>query len=129
MTINKPLGITSRLLPGVLVADGEMSLDYSKNPGRGTATRYHWYIDIPAGSFDGEDLQSGQQGGGLQEGFASLLSFLTAAVESYKYKGTDGENADLFPLPVVEWASQNSSELEMLAYELGEAERDSVIAE
>jgi hypothetical protein len=49
-----------------------------------------------------------------------LLSFLSAAAESYRYKGMEGENADLFPAEVTAWAAQYSDELSMLAFELEE---------
>lgn len=58
-----------------------------------------------------------------QEMLATLLTFLGAAAESYSYRqrtGRNGENEDLFPAPVVEWAYQNSDELSMLAMELEE---------
>ena len=67
-----------------------------------------------------DDLQSGCQGGNLQQGFESLLSLLGAAGESYRYKAMDGENSSLFPEPVTMWASLNISELEMASLELEE---------
>lgn len=84
--------------------------------------RYRWFIDIGAQEFTGGDLQSGCQGGDLRDGLGSLLSFLGAAVESYRYAGADGENADSFPLPVVEWAAQNSDEISMSQLEIEENE-------
>jgi hypothetical protein len=48
---------------------------------------------------------------------------LDACGESYGYglrTGQSGENADLFPEQVAEWAYQNSDELSMLACELEE---------
>lgn len=124
MIINEPCVITSRLLPGVRVGQGEdageVSIEYAKRDGRDGRARYQWHIDIAAGEFSGDDLQSGCGGGSLQEGLESLLSFLGAAAESCRYKGMEGENANLFPQPVVEWACQNSDELGTLACELEE---------
>lgn len=106
---------------------GTVQLEYSTLPGDSGRTRYKWTIDLPDGlEFGGTDLQSGCQGGSLQEGFESLLSFLTAAADSYRYRGMDWEeiteddNASLFPRAVVEWAYQNSSELELLSLEIEE---------
>jgi hypothetical protein len=48
---------------------------------------------------------------------AALLSFLSAAGESYAYAGADGETADLFPLPVAEWAAEFADELAMASEE------------
>lgn len=131
MTITQPCQITSRLLPGVRIGDAELSIEYAKRPGHEGRTRYQWHLDIPAGEFAGDDLQSGAQGGSLQSGLASLLSFLGAAGEAYAYQmrtGHESDNADLFPAPVMEWAHQYSDELGMLACEIEEAETP-IIAE
>ena len=45
-----------------------------------------------------------------RKAFGSLLSFLLACVESQP----EGENADLFPAHVAEWADQYSYELNVL---------------
>jgi hypothetical protein len=60
-------------------------------------------------------LKSGCQGGTEREGMESLLSFLTAAAEAYRYTmrtGRESDNSELFPAFVVEWAYQNDSELQ-----------------
>jgi hypothetical protein len=64
----------------------------------------------------GSDLRSGCGGGGLQETFESLLSFLGAAGEAYPNR----ENAGLFPKAVCEWAKANSDELAILQCEIQE---------
>jgi hypothetical protein len=74
----------------------------------------------------GEDLKSGVGGGSLQEGFASLLAFLEAAAESYRYQfhtGRQGENVDLFPAEVIAWAYQHSDEIGMLRWAIEESGR------
>ncbi len=84
-------------------------------------TQYGVFIDLPDGSeHEISDLRSGCQGGSLQEGFSSLLSFLGAAAESYRYSEEQGENSDLFPLPVTQWAADNSDEISMLRLEIDE---------
>lgn len=73
----------------------------------------------------GQDLKSGIGGGSLQQGMVSLLSFLAACGESYGYKlrtGRDGENYDLFPPAIAEWAYQNSDELSTLEIDIEESE-------
>lgn len=114
MRLRSPFLISSRLLPGLKIGNGWIQLEYSKRDGRDGRTRYQWTIDLPSGEFTGGDLQSGCQGGTLQEGFESLLSFLSAA--SYD----DG----MFPEQINEWARQNSDELSMLAIEIEESEAD-----
>lgn len=122
MTLREPVCITSRLLPGVRVGDASISIEEcgATNDGR---TRYKYYIDTPAFEYEGSDLKSGVGNGTLQSGLASLLSFLSAAAESYSYQqrtGRAGDNSDLFPAHVTEWAYQHSDELGMLACELDE---------
>lgn len=121
MLLQQPFGITSRLMAGVKCGDGEISIGYaSRGHGR---TAYNVWLDLPAGEFNITDLSSGMQGGDLQEGMSSLLAFLSAAAESYEYEqrtGKPGENADLFPRPVVEWACQHSDELSCLQMEIEE---------
>lgn len=119
MTLNAPFCISARLLPAVQVGKAWISIEIDGETSDGR-TRYRWYIDTPNFEQTGNDLCSGCQGGSLQDGMASLLSFLSAAAESYRYKGMDGENADLFPQQVTEWAAQHSDELSMLAMELEE---------
>ena len=117
MTLKTPFLITSRLLPGVQISGAFISIE-DVGCNREGRTCYRWHIDFPTGStFTGNDLKSGCQGGTLQEGMASLLSFLSAAAESYP----DGENADLFPTAVTEWAYQNSDEISLLGIEIEEA--------
>lgn len=125
MKILAPLIITPRLLPGAKVGGGCISIEYDrKRRGEGGRVRYHYYIDLPKGvEYTGNDLQSGASGGTLQQGLESLVSFLEAAGEAYRYAmylGRDSENADMFPGNVNEWAYQNSDELSMLQIELQE---------
>lgn len=120
MTLREPVRISSRLLPGVQVGGAWVQLEYAGETSEGRQ-RYKWTIDLPDGSeFSGSDLKSGCGGGSLQSGFESLLSFLGAAAESWRYRGAEGENSDLFPQAVVEWAAQNSDEISLLQLEMSE---------
>jgi hypothetical protein len=125
MQLTTPIIITSRLMAGVRVGDAEISIGYSKQPGREGCTRFLYYIDAPdCEECYANDLQSGCQGGSLQGGLASLLSFLNACAESVGYAqrtGRKGENADLFPPDISAWAYQNSDEIGMLAMEIEES--------
>ena len=120
MILHPPFSIGSRLLPSLTVGDGTLSLEQVGRDrfGRGV---YRWYVDILAGEFSAADLVGP---GGLQAVFGSLLAFLGAAAESYGYSqrsGQQGENSDLFPPAVVEWAYQHSDELSMLQCEIEES--------
>ena len=72
--------------------------------------------------YEASDLKSGCGKGGREDrdGMESLLSFLGAAAESYRYRNgmEEGSNTDLFPEEICEWAHQNADEISMAAYEL-----------
>lgn len=120
MKLKQPVIITPRLLAGIKIDNAFVSIDYAGQTAEGR-TRYRYHIDLEhGGEYSGTDLKSGCQGGTLQEGLESLLSFLGACAESYRYKGMNGENSDLFPESIAQWASQNSDEIGMLQCELSE---------
>jgi hypothetical protein len=87
-------------------------LDYSVPDGEGGFEAER--LD-PGHTYTARDLKSGCQGGSEREGMESLLSFLSAAAESYRYwKGMkEDSNTDLFPEEICEWASQNADEISM----------------
>lgn len=130
MQLTSPVIITSRLKAGVQIGKSTISIDYSDTVSFGGRTRYQYFLDLETDGerfeYSGEDIQSGCQGGNLQSGLESLLSFMEACGESYAYamrKGielSDSENGELFPADVAEWCYQNSDELSSLACELEE---------
>ncbi len=113
MIINSPMIITARLLPGIRVEDGFISLEPTERRGDYGKPIWKWFVDIPAGEFDGDDLSGWGDHRGMME---SMLTFLGACADSYP----DGESAALFPKPVAEWAQQNSDEISILSCELEE---------
>lgn len=124
LTLNDPVIITPRLMPGVQIDGAFLSIEYHHRDDEGRMVYLCW-LDLPdKGEFKVENLKSGRWGGTLQQGLASLLGFLQAAAESYRHAGMSmtGENCDLFSQPVVEWAYQNSDELGALAYDIEERE-------
>lgn len=107
MVIKSPMIITARLLPGIKVEDGFISLEPTEKRGEYGKPIWKWYVDIPAGEFEGDDLA----GWGDHKGMMSdMLAFL----------GASDYTPGLFPEPVVEWARQNTDELDMLSCELEE---------
>lgn len=126
MTLHKPFYISSRLMSALNVGGADIALqEYGvSSDGR---TVWNWVIDLPDGqTFSGHDLKSGVGGGTLQEGFASLLSFLSAFAEARKYQERterESENADLFPEGLALWAMQHSDEITMLQMEIEESDK------
>lgn len=127
MTLHPPFCITSRLLAGVRIGQTEISIEIGKETNDGRI-RYRYHLDGPGIEHTGDDLKSGVGGGSLVQGMASLLSFLGAAAESYRYcrmdwdKIGEDDNASLFPREVTEWAYQNDDEISMLQLEIEESE-------
>ena len=124
MQLRDPFKISSRLMPALQIGDAWISLDLSGRTTSSGRDIYKCYIDLPDGSeHEITDLRSGCQGGSVLEGFQALLSFLGAAAESRRYRestGREGENEDLFPPAIVDWASAHDDEISMLSVELEE---------
>lgn len=113
-------------MAGLEINKAIISGRYAGSTGDGR-TCYEFIIDLPDGAeLMVSDIRSGCGGGSLQSGFESLLDFLGAAEESYRYHSGDwskigpDDNASIFERPLVEWAYQNSDEITMLELELTE---------
>jgi hypothetical protein len=119
MKIRRPCYITSRLCAGIDVGDATLSIEYSDGYAGNGRNRFHYFIDSPDIEYEGDDLTGIH---GLQEGLASLLAFLSAAAESYRYTmgGHESDNADLFPPEVMRWAYHNADEIGMAEIDLEE---------
>lgn len=123
MKLNSPFAISPRLAPAVQIGAAWLSF-----------VDGHFVLDLPDGSeYVATDFRfpAGRIAGDsdmdvLQEGFAAMLSFLSACAESRAYglrqygDAMKGENSDLFPANVGEWAESMSDEIDLLAYELEE---------
>lgn len=120
MTLKHPFFISSRLLPAVRVGEDTVSIEFGKQSPDGRI-HYRVHIDFVDGTeFVDESLRSGVGGGSLRDGMSSYLSFLGAAAESYR--NGSGENSDLFPPHVVEWAHQHNGEISVVQFEIEETE-------
>ena len=130
MILHDPFFITSRLLPGVRVGDGTISIEYADRPGERGRQRFQYYIDVPPQprriEYESDDLTGI---GNLQSAMGDLLAFLGAAADSYNYRmrhkdDEPGENEDLFPPDVVKWAARHDDEISILGSEIEESEED-----
>jgi len=124
MIIRPPCKITARLMAGIDTGNGTLSIEYGK-PGQHGRRNYNYAIDVhppisnyPYG-YEAADLDGL---GNLQDGLTSLLAFLNAAAEAYRYEmtGRESENSDLFPPEIMEWAYANQDEIEAALIELEE---------
>lgn len=129
-TLKHPVFITSRVMAGIKVGDGTISIEVVRKKNgdvqrtRDKRLRYKYYIDTPEFSYTKADLKSGccarDNAKSLSEGLRSLLSFLSACADANAPGEEPGESADLFPKHVGEWAYQNDSEIGMAQIELEE---------
>lgn len=107
MILHDPFFIGPRLLPTLKVGEGTLSLA-SASWNNERRLQFGFYLDTPDFEYFDDRMQSGCGGCGTVEAFEHFLGFLEAAVESYQYEqrtGRPGENTDLFPKHVVEWAA------------------------
>jgi len=117
MKLIAPFFISARLAPAIKIADAVLSFDHGQfviDFADGSEHKVTGF-NFPRGRIHGDTNESV-----LQDGFASVCAFLSACAESRQYatrKGKsamDGENSDLFPESVGEWAEQNSDEIDMV---------------
>lgn len=114
MKLHPPFFISSRLLPALRVGDAVLQIETisvaDTHDGR---DRAHMILDFPDGSFyEDSELKSGCGGfSGSVEVFESFLGYLGACAESMRWDGPDGENADLFPRHIAEWARDNADDI------------------
>lgn len=113
MKLSHPFSISSRLLPSVSIGKGSEQVTVSLSPSG-------FIMDGPFGEHKVTDLTL-RGNPSIESAFETLLSFMSAAAESFRYKGMDGENSDLFPAEVTEALFQVSSELECVHFEIQSA--------
>lgn len=113
MTLSSPFIISARLLPAVSIGEGSEQITVS-------LSHSGFILHGPFGEHRITDLTL-RGNPSIESAFETLLSFMSAAAESFRYRGMDGENSDLFPAEVTEAIAQVSSELESVWFELHSA--------
>ncbi len=116
MKLLPPFIISARLAPAIQIDKTTLSFDSQG-----------FVLDFPDGSeYRIRDFRPGggiageTPGDRLQSWFAAILGFLSACAESRQYararKGDPmkGENSDLFPESIGQWAEEHKSALEIL---------------
>lgn len=121
MTLTQPIEISPRLLPSVRIGDAWIQIEYGGATPDGRIS-YHYVIDAGDRSHEARNLKSGVGGGDLVDGLETLLVFLGAAADAYRYEmdGGESENSDLFPAWIGEWAYQHSDEIQLAQLEIEE---------
>lgn len=121
MKLHSPFLISARLAPAVKIGNAFLSFSNRKfviDFADGTEHVISGF-NFPACRTAGQTDESV-----LQDGFAAICDFLSACAESRQYglrnygDEMKGENSDLFPSHVGEWAESVSDELSMLSFEL-----------
>lgn len=123
LKMSGPFKISARLLPAIEIDKCWISFDASKN---------YFHFDFADGqehtekTWNAGAMRRAHDGAYVQSAFESILSFLSACGESYRYKmsnpKSEPENLDLFPEFMHEWCYSNSDEFIMLECELQENE-------
>lgn len=111
MILHPPFSISARLLPALKIGESYLSWDGDD-----------FFIDAPDFQYVIDDFGPGA-GADTEECFRAILGFLAAAVDSRKYRertGRTGENEDLFPAHIVDWAVDHNDEIGYLMYDLEE---------
>ena len=115
MKIKSPFIIGSALSPALKIGDSTLHLTDVQvaEEGRDRAT---FLLVTPEFEYEDDQLRSGVGGFlGTVGIFESFLGFMQAAVESADYEertGRIGENTDLFPRHIVEWAMDHRYEIQ-----------------
>jgi len=121
MKLQEPFIITSRLQAGLKIGDVVISMEVADVTDEGRLV-YHYWIDGPDFAYENTDLKSGVGNGSLQDGFASLLAFLGSDAEKYRYSDmrylTTDTDYCFASAPLIEWAYQNSDEINLLQAEI-----------
>ena len=121
MKLHSPFIIGSALSPALKIGDSTLHLTDVQlaEQGRDQAT---FLLVTPEFEYVDDQLRSGV--GGFQSTvgiFESFLGFMQAACESAEYEmrtGLQGENTDLFPKHVVEWALEHKDAIDMAICEI-----------
>lgn len=126
MKLHSPFSISARLCPALMVkaSNGIAWINYDNG---------QFIIDLPDGTeHKVTDFHPGACSD-LADQFAAILSFLTACAESRSYAERtkrdpmSGENSDLFPDNVGQWAQSVSDELSMLQMEIEESDHELIM--
>lgn len=116
--INPPLIITARLMAGMVVGTGTLSIEAIERDHEGRLV-YRYAIDAPGLTYVKRDMRSGcNEQWDPKRAVEALLAYLDAVVGTER--GDD--NFTLFPKRVREWANANGDEIQMARLDLEDPE-------
>ena len=126
MLLTPPVEIAPNLEAGARIGKGWVTIRYADRPRDEGRTRYVFTILDDDLEYVDDTMQSGCCGDrNLYAGFCSLLSFLRAEADAYRYfmykpGAADDPGYWILSEKIGEWCYQNSEELETLDLELEE---------
>lgn len=109
-------------MKSITIGDATISVENTDRYTTDDRQIFEWGIELDGEQYREADLRSGRGGEPSElRMLETLLSFLAAAGESYRYSGMEGENSGLFPEPVTKWAAENADAISMEECNLEEA--------
>lgn len=122
MKLKPPFIITSTLSPGLEIGDSVLHLLDASEVTEDNRDRAKFLLVTPGFEYEDSQMESGVGGfRGTVGIFESFLGFIQAAIESAEYEmrtGLEGENTDLFPKHIVEWALEHKDAIDMAICEI-----------
>lgn len=97
-------------MKSITIGDATISVENTDRYTTDDRQIFEWGITLTSLNYSvrDSDLRSGCGGSPSElRMLETLLASLAAAGESYRYNGMEGESSNLFPEPVVKWASEN----------------------
>jgi hypothetical protein len=130
MKLKTPFIIDSTLSPSLRIADATLALHLPLFPAEKARWGATMILEAPGIALTDTTLRSGLSGfRSLVDPFSTYLSMLDAAAEARE----GGDNADLFPPNVMQWARENASAIAQarndLQDELGAVRHDLISEE
>lgn len=113
MILHHPFFISSHLAPAIKVGDVTISLTDRGETGREHRNRITFTFEGSLGTYVDDRIEV-RYSTDTQECFRFLFSFLDAAAEASEH----GDNADIFPPPIMEWCRENASEISSIRFDI-----------
>ncbi|MGE3483456.1 MAG: hypothetical protein AB7L09_01865 [Nitrospira sp.] len=114
-------------MASIRICDATVTVEDTAQNNREGRPVFEWTLKLDSGREWSESDLCGPVCGpepSEEEMLGTFLSFLGAAIESRLFRertGREGDNEDLFPADLLDWAAQHSDEISIVAIEMEEA--------